>query len=345
MTRIPLVLFLLITLLLTLATPSGGQTPAEVRQAFVDLHDDKVPHNCEHATEWLFKYREQLKEDLADELHKTDWQGRDSILDILCRTESFIPDNRFVRVLMGTLRDNKVGWDSQRAERWLSQRTDQFKDNMLDELHKTDWQGRNSIIGLLNTANSFVPDEAFVSFLLNSINHKNRNAEFLHQNLMDADCRFISDHFELFDARLKELVGKTTTAPDDMLKLWIIIWLAKKHGVYDQYEPLITPAVLSAAASNLRDDKVAHNASEAVRFFLLIGDKGISAMEQVAKGSDRQAASLAKATIDALHGERKAFGFLVTRVDISEAAFGSEVATPDWVRSAMEPYFRRETYP
>lgn len=324
---------------------SSAQTPAEVRQAFIDLHDDKIPHNCEHATDWLFKYREQLKEDLADELQKTDWQGRDSILDILCRTESFVPDARFIHVLATTLRDNEITYDCERAVKWLSERREELKDNLLEELYKTDWQGRNAILGILNETKSFVPDERFIRFVLDTLSDKNRHAEFQYKRLMEADCHFISDHFAAFEGRMKEQVSHTTTHPNDMLKLWVITWLAKKHGVFEQYAPLITPSVLSAAAANLKDDKVAYNASEAVRFFLLLGDRSLPTLEQVAKSSDRQAANLAKATIGALHGERSAFGFLVTRVDISESAFGPEVADPPWIRDAMEPYFRRETYP
>lgn len=324
---------------------SDAQTPAEVRQAFIDLRDDKVPHNCEHATDWLFINRDQLKEDLVDELPKTDWQGRDSILNILCRTESFTPDARFIRVLTSTLRDNQVGGDRQRAEKWLSERSEQLKENLLEELYKTDWQGRNSILGILNQTKSFVPDERFLGFVWDTLNHKNRNAEFLHQQIMDADCQFISDHFAAFEPTLKEQLRKTTSAPNDMLKLWIIVWLAKKHGVLEQYSPLITPSLYTAAATNLKDDKVSHNASEAVRFFLVMGDASLPVLEQVTKSSDRQAANLARATIGALRGERNAFGFLVTRVDISESAFGPEVETPDWVEKVMEPYFRRETYP
>lgn len=328
-----------------LTAASKAQTPAQVRQAFIDLRDDKVPHNCEQATDWFFKNREELKEDLADELPKTDWQGRDSILGILCRTDSFTPDARFIRILASTLRDNQVGGDRERAEKWLSERSEQLKENLVEELYKTDWQGRNSILGILNQTKSFVPDERFLGFVWDTLNHKNRNAEFLHQQIMDADCRFISDHFALFEPRLKEQLRQTTSAPNDMLKLWIIVWLAKKHGVFEQYAPLITPPLYAAAATNLKDDKVAHNASEAVRFFLLMGDASLPVLEQVTKSTDRQAVNLAKATMDALRGERSAFGFLVTRVDISESAFGPEVETPEWVQAAMEPYFRRETYP
>lgn len=334
-----------IVISLGVVTQSKAQTPAEVRQAFIDLRDDKVPHNCEHATDWLFKNRDQLKEDLVDELPRTDWQGRDSILHILCRTDSFTPDARFIRVLSSTLRDNRVGDDLARAEKWLSERSEQLKESLVEELYKTDWQGRNSILRILTQTKSFVPDDRFLGFVWDTLNHKNRNAGFLHQQIMDADCQFISAHFPAFESRLKDQLRQTTSAPDDMLKLWIIAWLAKKHGVFEQYASLITSSVYEAAAANLKNDKVRDNASEAVRFFLLMGDAGLPVLEGVAKSPDRQAANLAKATIGALRGERTAFGFLVTRVDISESAFGPEVETPAWVQAAMEPYFRRETYP
>jgi hypothetical protein len=76
---------------------SLGQTREEIRSKFLDLHDDTVPHNCERATEWLYKRREKLKDDLLDEFYKTDWQGRASIFHILCHTASFTPDLRFIR--------------------------------------------------------------------------------------------------------------------------------------------------------------------------------------------------------------------------------------------------------
>jgi hypothetical protein len=88
-----------------------AQTAAEVARAFVDLHDDKVPHNCEFATDWLFRYREQLKDQLIAELYKTDWQGRGAILHVLYHTGSFTPDQRFVQFVTAGLPERETGYE------------------------------------------------------------------------------------------------------------------------------------------------------------------------------------------------------------------------------------------
>ncbi len=249
---------------------SQAQTPAEVRQAFVDLHDDKVPNNCTHATEWLFKYREQLKDDLVDELYQTDWQGRDSIFYILTKTASFVPDDRFIRFFATT----------------LPERTND----------REAWQ-------------------------------------------------FVNDHFDQFDPLLKEQVSKMSNRPHDMYVLWATAWLAKKRGVFDQYLPLFTPAVMADVVANLKDDQERYNASQAVRFFLLLGDRSLPTLREATKSSDNQTASLARATIDALSGKRSAFGFLASKTILDFAPFGPGPNIPDWLSGAMEPYLERDTYP
>ena len=103
---------LIATCLLLIITPvlAKGQSSTEVRQAFRDIHDDRVPHNCVQATSWLFQHREELKGDLLDELYKTDRQGRDAILHVLFNTSSFAPDERFARLVIARLpeQDSKV---------------------------------------------------------------------------------------------------------------------------------------------------------------------------------------------------------------------------------------------
>lgn len=93
------------TCLLLIITPvlAKRQSSAEVRQAFRDIHDDRVPHNCVQATSWLFQHREELKGDLLDELYRTDRQGRDAILHVLFNTSSFAPDERFARLVIARL--------------------------------------------------------------------------------------------------------------------------------------------------------------------------------------------------------------------------------------------------
>ena len=187
MSRIGLRLILnLVFLVACFRSQARAQSPEEVRRAFVDLHDDKVPHNCEHATDWLLKNREQLKDDLVDELYKTDWQGRDAIFHLLLNTSSFVPDDRFIRFFATTL-----------PERENEQET---------------WQ-------------------------------------------------FINNHFDQFDPLLREQVSKMSNRSHEMYSLWATAWLAKKRGIFDQYAPLFTPAVLTEVAKNLKDDQQRYNAS------------------------------------------------------------------------------------
>jgi hypothetical protein len=271
MSRIGLRLILnLVFLTACFSSQARAQSPEEVRRAFVNLHDDKVPHNCEHATDWLLKNREQLKDDLVDELYKTDWQGREAIFHILLNTSSFVPDDRFIRFFATTL-----------PERVNENET---------------WQ-------------------------------------------------FINDHFDQFDPLLKEQVSKMSNRPHDMYVLWATAWLAKKRGVFDQYVPLFTPAVLAEVVKNLKDDQVGYNASQAVRFFLLLGDQSLPTLREATKSSDNQTASLARATIDALGGKRNAFGFLASKLSLAFAPFGPGPVIPDWLEGALQPYLDRDTYP
>jgi hypothetical protein len=260
----------LVLLAACISPQARAQTPEEVRRAFADLHDDKVPHNCEHATDWLLKNREQLKDDLVDELYKTDWQGRDVIFQILLGTSSFVPDERFIRFFASTLPERENDGEA--------------------------WQ-------------------------------------------------FINNHFDQFDPLLKEQVRKMSNRSHDMYTVWATAWLAKKRGVFDQYAPLFTPSVLNEVAKNLKDDTESYNASQGIRLFLLLGDQSLPTLREATKSSDNQTASLARATIDALSGKRKAFGFLASKTLLDFTPFGPRPETPDWLSDATEPYRERDTYP
>ena len=123
-----------------------------------------------------------------------------------------------------------------------------------------------------------------------------------------------------------------------MFILWATAWVWKRRGILSDYAPLFTPEVLRKAAANLKQDQVRYNASRAVRLFLLLGDRSIPTLREISGAGDPQAAMLAKATIDALGGKRKGFGYLVAKLDITQVLFGPEVKEPDWISDAAEPY-------
>jgi hypothetical protein len=83
-----------------------GQTSAEIRQAFIDLRDDRIRYNCSRATVWLINHRTVLRDQILTELYRTaDPQERDALLIILFQTENFDPDERFARFVVARLRE------------------------------------------------------------------------------------------------------------------------------------------------------------------------------------------------------------------------------------------------
>lgn len=98
------------TALLAARLLPAAPNPDDLRHAFADIRDDKVPHNCEHAAAWLMKNRDEIKEDLLDELYKTDAQARDTILHILFNADSFNPDERFIRFVVDRLPEKDTFW-------------------------------------------------------------------------------------------------------------------------------------------------------------------------------------------------------------------------------------------
>jgi len=263
-----------------LAAPPPAE---ELRRAFADIREDNVPHNCEHATEWLLKYGHDLRDDLLAELYRTDRQGRDAILHVLFNTASFQPDERFIRFVFARMAE---------GDHYV-------KSNMIFKapLDQVAWSGAHW--------------EAW---------------------------RYIDDHFQLFEPYLKAEIGTT----DNVFVLWATAWLAKRRGIMGDYAPLFTPEVLRKAAANLKQDQVRYNASRAVRLFLLLGDQSLPALREISTAGDLQAKMLAKATIDALAGKRKAFGYLVAKLDITQVLFGPPVNEPDWVSEAAEPYIEND---
>jgi hypothetical protein len=262
------------TALLAASLLPAAPNPDDLRHAFADIRDDKIPHNCEHAAAWLVRNREEIKDDLLDELYKTDAQGRDTILHVLFGTDSFTLDERFVRFVVNRLPEKDTFWWND-TETWT----------------------------------------------------------------------YINAHFTSFDPVLKEEIGKLGNRPNDMYAVWAIAWLAKKRRVFDQYAPLFTPEVLAKVATNLRSDDRPYNASQAVRLFLLLGDQSLPTLREAARTSDSQGKNLARATIDALAGKRTAFGYLVSKVQISRTPFGPQVDEPEWLHTEVERYMERETYP
>jgi hypothetical protein len=233
---------------------------------------------------------------------------------------------------------------------------------MLEELYRTDRQGRDAILQILFQTPSFVPDERFLRFVVARLGEEDIYVSnsiidtFMHYERLpngepgrlngfngahhDAWI-FIDAHFEAFEPLLREQIGKTKS----MWTLWGTAWLFKKCGILPKHAAKYTPEVLALVAGNLRSDNIEGNASQATRLFLILSDQGLPILRQAAKSPDTQQRSLAQALIDALAGSRAGFGFLNSKVWLKTTPFGPEVEEPEWLSPATEPYRDEESYP
>jgi hypothetical protein len=254
------------------------------------------------------------------------------------------------------LRSDNIPHNCESATKWFLKNREKLKARLEEEFYKAkDPQARDAILHVLFNTTSFTPDPRFVAAVLARLPQEdkfvgNRDIFTGPSEGPDRLCadgahweawKFINDHFAVFEPKLKEQIGKTNS----VLVLWGSAWLLKKHGVLQDNVALFTPVVLAKAAESLKTDNIWYNASQAVRLFLLLGDSSLPALRSAAKSTDNQTSSLAKATIDALGGNHKAFGYLGSKVLLEVTPFGPQVKPPDWQDSVIDLYLDRETYP
>jgi hypothetical protein len=267
----------------------NAQTPAEVRSAFKNLRSDHIKHNCGHAMAWLYAHREALKNQMLQELYVTDPQGRDALLLVLLNTESFVPDDRFRRLVIGRLtkEDTEVGNGD--------------IEDFTEGLPIAQYRG------------------------------KGLSAHWTAWN-------YIDHHFSEFEPLLQELISRGAS----MFAVWGSTWLLAKHHELNKNFSLFSQTVLERIAKNLKNDDIPYNAGQAVRVFLLLGKTGIPTLQNCARSSDNQMASLSRALIDAiLHGKHEAFGYMNAEIDINEAPTSDELKEPPWLDDITGTYVEK----
>jgi hypothetical protein len=264
----------------------SAQTPVEVRSAFKNLRSDHIKHNCGHAMAWLYAHREALKDQMLQELYLTDPQGRDALLLVLFNTESFVPDDRFRRLVI---------------ERLINEDTEVGNGDIED------------FTGGLPIA---------------QYRGKGLSAHWTAWNYIDR-------HFSEFEPLVQELISKSNS----MFAVWGSAWLLAKHHELNKNLSLFSQTVLERIAENLKNDNIPYNAGQAVRVFLLLGRTGIPTLQNCARSSDNQMASLSRALIDAiLYGKHEAFGYMNAEVDINEAPTSDELKVPPWLDDITATY-------
>lgn len=247
---------------------ASAQSEAQVRLAFQNIRSDDIPRNATTACAWLYANRDNLTNQLLDELYRTDRQGRDVILAALMATKSFQPDARFCQLLVSRLTEQ-----------------DKFvhASDLGFEVHWLEWS-------------------------------------------------FIDKHYDQF----KPLVIDSFQATDDMWFIWGTISLLQKRGELAATLPGFSPHVWDTMGKSLKDDDIPFNASQAVRSYFIIGKDSLPHLQPLLNSGDAQQHDLAAATIDAMGGSHRAYGYLGAILNIDANVFTGGLRPPDWMGEEVE---------
>lgn len=261
------------------------------------------------------------------------------------------------------LRSDKIPRNCASATSWLYANRLRLKDAMLEELYRTDRQGRDALLTILFQTPGLESEQRFERLVVARLSEEDRYVgnfdldpdavepapgdlklaifSTAHREFRAAHHDawiYIDAHFEAFEPLLAAGIG----ASKSMWMLWGTAWMFKKYGVLAAHPALFTPAVLDLAAVNLREDEVSYNASLAARLFLLLGDQSLPVLRQAADAHDGQERNLARALIDALKGSRRGFGYLCARVGLVNTPVDSAASFPPWIEQAGEPYWHND---
>lgn len=250
------------------------------------------------------------------------------------------------RTAFRNIRADDIPRNAVTAADWLIENRNQLLPELQDELYRTDRQGRDIILFALMEAKSFQPDARFCRTLVSRLNDEDRYVKNEDVLLWTHWCawKYIDQHYALF----RSLVLENLETSNDMWCIWGTICLLQKHQELVAELPKFSPHVWETVAKSLRSDDVEGNAGQAIRFYLIIGKPSLPHLEPLAKSAEEQTRDFAAATIDAMKGSRRAYGFLASQVGIDRDVFKRDVASPEWLpeeADKWEPYSeRRQRY-
>lgn len=244
-----------------------------------------------------------------------------------------------VRRAFVNLRSDQIRDNCGDATAWLFLHREALKDQLLRELNQTDRQGRDAILHVLFNTESFVPDEQFRKLVISRLAEEDKvvdNLAFRRGNPAHWEAwTYMDGRFDLFAPLLIAEIART----ESMFVLWGATWLLAKHDLLQKQADLFSSTVMTRAAAHLRNDETYYNASQATRFFLLLGKASLPTLQKAANSDDPQTKSFAKALGDAIRsGNREAFGYLNAHVAINRTPTQDSLPDPEWLSEKTEKY-------
>ena len=252
-----------------------------------------------------------------------------SIVFILIGRRAEAQQTDQVRIAFQNIRSDDVPNNACHSANWLLTYREQLKILMLDELYRTDRQGQAAIVGILLNTKSFRPDNRFLALLMRYVNHAQDPFGKVHDVLWN----FLDKHY----AGARSYLAANLQRSGDMNVIWNTVSLFSLHNDLALALQTIDKHTFQVACKNLEDDNVPGNAGESASFFLMIGEPALPYLGTLTGQQDVQARDFALALVDAIHGSRKAYGYLGSQVILKRGVLGGQDA-PEWIHSLIKSW-------
>ena len=240
-----------------------------------------------------------------------------------------------VRLAFRSIRNDDIPWNAGAASKWLFLHRDRLTRELLDELYRTDRQGRDVIFSTLISTTSFQPDERFCRALVSRLNEEDSYVGYSALGIAThwSSWEFCNAHYDQF----KSILAENAQTTNDMWCLWGTVSLWHKRGELADRLRELSPHAWELMARSLQDDKFSGNAGQAVRVYLIIGKAAIPRLESLKKSDEAQTRDYASAVIDAMNGSRRAYGYLTSQVSLYNM-FSGGTGAPDWVSEELDKW-------
>ena len=188
-----------------------------------------------------------------------------------------------------------------------------------------DAQARDVLLTALMRTPEYEPDDRLRKLVISRINEEDSkvtNDGLLLFPQWNA-WRYVVLHYEKFEPLVLENL-KTTGS---MWCVWATTWVIQRQGRLQAVLQQYPDHVWELAARSLKSDDLKDNASQAARFYLIVGKASLPRLEELSKSTEPQVKQLSKSLIEAMSGSRKAYRYLATELSLSRDLMGFH--TPD----------------
>jgi hypothetical protein len=238
-----------------------------------------------------------------------------------------------IRVAFRNIRSDDIPHNADGAAEWIYVHRNELTSELLDELYRTDRQGRDVILYALMKTKRFSPDARVCRLMVSRLNEEDNfvaNSD-LHLRLHWKTWTYIDARYQQFRTLIRDNLQTT----DNMWTVWTTLYLLQKKGELEAIVPQLSPHVWQVIGKAMRSDDEDFNAGQAVRVCLMIGKPSLPYLREIAKSKDPQARELAQATINAMGGSRKAYGFLGATVCVDRNLFEESTGSPEWMHEEV----------